>query len=381
MRHITRQSLSVLAAAFAVSLAATAARADLTPIEESVRIGGTDRYAVAAGVSAYIAEAPQSTVYVVSGEVFPDALSAGPAAYADRSPILLTRRTELPAEAADELARLNPERVIAVGGPRTIDTNVLRAIEAALPEAQVDRISGIDRYAVAAQLATARSAQDTVFLTSGLVFPDALSAGPAAASREGSILLTTSSALPESTKEALRTVAPRRVFAVGGPATISTDVLREVESVLPGAQVDRISGADRYAVSTNVAQTFWSSGANSAFLASGEKFPDALAGTPAAGINNAPILLTQASCHPYNTRLGIDSVDPAYRIVLGGELSAYSGSTTCGPKPSYPFGEDMDCHDFASQRAAQEWFDYWNPKVGDVFRLDSDDDGKVCEVW
>ena len=62
--------------------------------------------------------------------------------------------------------------------------------------------------------------------------------------------------------------------------------------------------------SINVAQEFWQSGATTAFLASGEKYPDALSGTPAAGVHRAPILLTKAECHPYETVRALTSLSP-----------------------------------------------------------------------
>lgn len=38
-----------------------------------------------------------------------------------------------------------------------------------------------------------------------------------------------------------------------------------------------------------------------------------------------------------------------------------------------------NCGDFTTQAEAQEVYDYCNPTVGDVHRLDNDGDGVVCE--
>ena len=378
---LTRPAFALSAALF---LALTGvAHADLTPMDGygTTRIGGDDRYDVAANVSDTFAAPPQEIVYVVSGEVFADALAAGPIAYADNAPILLTEGDELSAAAEDQLVRLSPALVRVVGGTSTIRTAVLRRIEE-VTGAEVERVAGVDRYDLAAGLLTERGPVDTVFLVSGEVFSDALSAGPAAALVDGAIALTRDDALPEATAAALLAADPARVIAVGGPVTINSEVLWELGDLLPDADVSRIRGNNRYDVSINVAQEFWQSGATTAFLASGEKYPDALSGTPAAGVHRAPILLTKAECHPYETVRALTSLSPDLRVVLGGKLSASDAEDSCGPKPSYPFPPgDRDCHDWPTQEAVHEWFAYWYPKVGDIYDLDGNNDGEACEVW
>lgn len=192
---LTRPAFALSAALF---LALTGvAHADLTPMDGygTTRIGGDDRYDVAANVSDTFAAPPQEIVYVVSGEVFADALAAGPIAYADNAPILLTEGDELSAAAEDQLVRLSPALVRVVGGTSTIRTAVLRRIEE-VTGAEVERVAGVDRYDLAAGLLTERGPVDTVFLVSGEVFSDALSAGPAAALVDGAIALTRDDALP-----------------------------------------------------------------------------------------------------------------------------------------------------------------------------------------
>jgi hypothetical protein len=41
--------------------------------------------------------------------------------------------------------------------------------------------------------------------------------------------------------------------------------------------------------------------------------------------------------------------------------------------------KDLDCKDFGTRAAAQAWFDYWYPRVGDVYQLDANKNGVVCE--
>jgi putative cell wall-binding protein len=46
--------------------------------------------------------------------------------------VLLVRSTSLPSEIAQELQRLNPSRVVVVGGPGTVSDGVLAAIDGVL---------------------------------------------------------------------------------------------------------------------------------------------------------------------------------------------------------------------------------------------------------
>ncbi|MDC5698860.1 cell wall-binding repeat-containing protein, partial [Intrasporangium calvum] len=94
------------------------------------RYAGADRYATAARVAAEYTSA--ATVYVASGETFPDALSAAATAGRDRMPLLLTRADSLPTPTSDALSRLNPSRAYVVGGPATITEAVREAILVAM---------------------------------------------------------------------------------------------------------------------------------------------------------------------------------------------------------------------------------------------------------
>jgi putative cell wall-binding protein len=65
------------------------------------------------------------TVIVGSGEVFPDALAAGPLAARERLPILLTGRDHLPAATAAALDGCNIcEQALIMGGPAAVAPTV-----------------------------------------------------------------------------------------------------------------------------------------------------------------------------------------------------------------------------------------------------------------
>jgi len=89
-----------------------------------------------------------AVVYVAVGTNYPDALGAGPGAGLNGAPIiLLPTDPPIPTATAAELERLDPRAVIIIGGTSAISTNMRNAIEALLPNADVSRIAGNDRYA------------------------------------------------------------------------------------------------------------------------------------------------------------------------------------------------------------------------------------------
>jgi YVTN family beta-propeller protein len=91
----------------------------------TTRIGGADRYAVSAAVSAATFTHGARTVYVASGAVFPDALSGSVAAIVNGGPVLLVTRDSIPDAVKGELDRLNPTRIVVLGGPNTVADSVL----------------------------------------------------------------------------------------------------------------------------------------------------------------------------------------------------------------------------------------------------------------
>jgi putative cell wall-binding protein len=88
------------------------------------RLSGPNRYDTAAAISAATFGANPSTVYIATGGTFPDALAGAGVAGRDNVPVLLTAPNSLPASTIAELKRLNPGRVVMLGGPGSISHSV-----------------------------------------------------------------------------------------------------------------------------------------------------------------------------------------------------------------------------------------------------------------
>ncbi len=167
-----------------------------------------------------------------------------------------------------------------------------------------------------------------VFIASGEVFADALSAAPAAARTEAPLLLVTSGRVPGSTGEELKRLAPERIYVLGGTGTIPQSVVTSLRHY-SSAPVTRLGGRTRYDVARTVAEQFWTTA--DVFVASGEKFPDGLTGGAAAGHRGAALLLARAGSVPVETGQQMLTLAPTATTLVGGAASLGAGvSDTLG---------------------------------------------------
>lgn len=251
-----------------------------------VRVAGPTRYdtAVALSGATWRDHGAQSAV-VVRGDTFVDALSATPLAVSRHGPLLLTDASALSASTAAELDRVLPPGapVYLVGGEAALSPAVAKAI--ADRGYEVRRISGPDRFGTAVNVAHALGDPNRVVETTGLDFPDALSAGALAAHQGGAVLLTNGSQPANATTDYLVTHPTAQRTAVGGPAAAADPLAASVV------------GHDRFDTSVRVASTYFPS-ARSAVVASGVAFPDGLTGGGFAAARDGPLVLSAPAYLP-----------------------------------------------------------------------------------
>jgi len=196
------------------------------------RIGGADRYVVSAAISDSYS-AGVGVAYVTTGENFPDALSATPlAAGPGGGPILLTQPDVIPSSVVTALQRLHPGRIVIVGGTSSVTPSVATQLQA-FTSGGVTRLGGQDRFEASAAVAgTFTAPVNTVYVTVGTNFPDALSAGPSAGRAGAPILLVLPTSIPTATSAALQRLAPTNIVIVGGTASVSSAVEQSLAAYL-----------------------------------------------------------------------------------------------------------------------------------------------------
>jgi hypothetical protein len=202
-----------------------------------------------------------------------------------------------------------------------------------------ERITGADRFDVSRELETAvRWPADEhvsdVVIASGddAAMADPLSAGGLCWAYNAPLLLV-SKTRSANTEMMMRLADIRsfsgkvRVHVVGGPVTIPGDVYDDIEAAAGGAQyVERIGGANRYAVARNIALRMrdvrgdHKPGVLFANGADADKFFDALSLSAVSAYSGMPILLVGEDSVPSETRGAITalSTDTMPRYVAGG---------------------------------------------------------------
>ena len=293
------------------------------------RLGGENRYETAVQISRKTHATGSDVVFVSNGSGFADGLAAGPGAAALTAPLLLTATDTLTPTTATEIKRLKPSRIYLLGGTQAVSTSTETALKDLAP---VTRLAGEDRWGTAADVATTLwpGGAGTVYLASGMAFPDALSGGGAAAKADSPLLLSETNGLPSRTRAALRTLAPSKVVLVGGTAALTDQVETDVKIALPDASITRYGGPDRYETSAALMDSQWNAPIGTLVLASGANFPDALAGVPASKTLGAAFALARETCVPYGVNAVLGSTMPNY-VLLGGSnvLSATTTQNVC----------------------------------------------------
>ena len=300
----------------------------------TARIAGADRYQTAAAVSQ---EGWETSDYAVltRGDHFADALCAGPLAHKYGGPILLTGPNQLNGDTLTELQRLGVKHLFIAGGAGVVSQSVEDALKVA-GIATIERIYGADRYETSAKIAekigsTGKEVLSTnsdfpeldveigspVVIATGENYPDALSISSFAASNGWPILFSKGGSIPQSVKEYLEMIKPSHIYIIGGAGAVSALVEAEIAAHVPTLEIIRFSGKDRYETSLLIAKEF-APNPPKVFVASGQNFPDALAGAPLAYQLHAPILLTFPEQLPLEVYQTIEELAPENIITLGG---------------------------------------------------------------
>lgn len=90
------------------------------------------------------------------------------------------------------------------------------------------------------------------------------------------------------------------------------------EVSLAELEVDRISGADRYATALALSTQTYPGGADTVFVASGTSFPDALSISSAVALTGGPLLLTAQSTLRADVLAEVERLNPSTIYIAGG---------------------------------------------------------------
>jgi len=287
------------------------------------RIAGTDRIDTAVKIADQGWPNGCETVIIARAGDFPDALAGVALAKQNKAPILLTPQDFLDQRVEEALLRLKPLKVIILGGYQAVSQEVEQDLKEVLSWTEnIERISGSDRFETAALIAERFPLDQGVALTTGFNFPDALSLASASAAQGYPLLLVGKDNLPQSTARVLQTLAPRSLYIAGGEGAVSSGLLNNLLEItgLTEDQIKRFAGEDRYETSTQILKSFFPE-VQKIYLATGQAFPDALAGAALAANSNTPMLLV-----PPDGPLSGSSTENYIKTLAGNtELQVFGG--------------------------------------------------------
>lgn len=274
-----------------------------TPTPYSVsRLNGDDRFETATKIAKHPDSGLQdaTVAFVAYGWDFPDALAAAAAAGKMSAPILLVGKKPAEAQTAiDHLLTMSKlEKVFVIGGTATIPLDVEARIRNSLPTKTVKRIDGANRYETAIKVAeTFFTDSKEVFIATGADYPDALAAAALAGGKNAPVLLTNGTLTKSMSEYLLGLSGKVTVYIVGGDQVVPNTLIANIKELQKDKfSVARIAGTGRHETAIQIANKI--SKPNTVYIATSEKFADALAGAPAAAKANAPVLLVKRDSVP-----------------------------------------------------------------------------------
>jgi len=206
------------------------------------RLGGTDRYDTNMLIANDV-NVPQGTsVFIASGENFPDALSIASFSGSRQYPTLLVGADYLPEQTKNYLLNEKPSTVYITGGTSVVSQDLESQIKVLFPGATITRLAGDDRYGTnAAVLNEFSPTPATIYLANGDDFQDVLAGSALAAKKGDPIILVDNqrSTLPPAVNDYLKKLSGSaiqpNVIALGGTDVVSDNLIQQVSDVFSTA--------------------------------------------------------------------------------------------------------------------------------------------------
>lgn len=187
------------------------------------RIGGSDRYETSALIAKEVG-VNNGEVALAYGLSFADGLSIASIAAKKQMPILLTRDTSIPNATKDFINSNNINKTYVVGSTTVISDAVVSQTKG--PE----RLGGANRYETNSMVFNRFKSEinlSSIYIASGLSFPDALSASAIAAKGGNFVLLSNIRQSEWTVRNVITEIKPylNNVYVLGSNVVISDNIL------------------------------------------------------------------------------------------------------------------------------------------------------------
>jgi putative cell wall-binding protein len=277
----------------------------------SGRIAGASRIETAALIAQTAFGGSARSVYLARADEFADAVAAG--SLTDGPILLVPSCGDVPSAVREQIDRIEPERVVALGGESAVCGALL---EAAAAGRRSERIAGESRIATAAAVALTAFPEgaEEVYLARADTPVDAIAGG--VLTRGPVLLVPPCGPVPDAVQEAVVQLSPRSAIGLGGPGALCDQVIEDID---PAGGRQRLAGSSRELTAIAISQYEFPDGraVGPVFLARSDQFADAVA---AGSLPLAPILLTPSCDVPPDELLAeVQRLAPESLVALGGQ--------------------------------------------------------------
>ena len=223
-------------------------------------------------------------IIIASGKTYPDALSGSYLSKKENAPILL-----VDGKNSSNVSRLKEYiynnlkkggKIFILGGKVAVP----QVVENGLDDYIVERLGGYTQYDTnLIILEKAGIENQDVLICTGENYADGLSC-----SSIGMPILLVNKSLTNDQKQLLSNANGENIYIIGGNVAVKPKIESQAKEI--SSNVERIGGWSKYDTSIMIAEEFGKD-ANTAVIAWGNNFPDALCGGPLAMKLDAPLIL------------------------------------------------------------------------------------------
>jgi putative cell wall-binding protein len=234
-----------------------------------------------------------STVFIAAAESSIDMALAASAGGHVAGPVLIASSQQLPAATVAEIERLQPERLVLIGGSQRLDEVIDESLIARFPDVRVDRTAGADRVATA--VAVSQRFHPSGASRVMLVASDADADAVVAAAQRSPLLLTFARFAPEATLAEIQRLNPGRITIVGGSARVDELVVEQLRVRFPGVLIEQVGGSDRYETAARLSAV----GTSRVLIIDGRlEQSELFTAAAVAGMGNRTLLFGRPECSP-----------------------------------------------------------------------------------
>ncbi|WP_099202980.1 cell wall-binding repeat-containing protein [Miniphocaeibacter massiliensis] len=264
-------------------------------------------------------------VVLVNGNSPSDMSVAAAFAKQKSAPILLVQKDSLTSDTLNEIKRLKVKDIYIIGGKAVISEKVEKELKNNGISAK-KRFAGKDAYDTSVLVSKdliSITNRGTVIIMSGTSYYDSLSAASLSASKAYPVLCVSKNSMTSGVKSAIKSAGYKDAIIIGGDATISEKVKKEVDTVIKSKKSSRVFGADRYGTSMAIAKKYFPN-TKIINIATGTTYADALPGAAVAGVNDSPIIVVEGNTVSSNLKTYINGIKELKGVYIFGGTAAVS---------------------------------------------------------